>query len=858
MAVIVANAITGDSRVQKTAIAAARDGWDVTLIGLSRKRGVQRSTFGAVDVLRVPVKDAYRHHLHMRDGLTLRRRLTQFGLPNPQARHAYRAAHRAWLLDQDSRLATTGGAGALLKPLRRQWTGGRDAVHRFRDRLWGWEEHHRPKDRPPTGEWRLDWPAQVDFDLAYVPVLVDLAPDVIHANDITMISTGALAVSRLRLSGHQVSWLYDAHEYVTGVDWPRPEMQSAFPAMEREFIHRPDAVVTVSPEIADILQKDYRLPETPLVVRNVPIRSAVGADPESPSVRAAAGVADGVPLLVYSGWLAAERGVRTAVDALVDLPECHLAIVSGHASAELTAIMSAASELGVWDRVHVVPYVPQHQVPDYLASADLGLICSRHSMNYELSLPTKLSEYLHGGVPVIASDVRTLRAFVEQHGVGEVFESDNPASFAEAVRRGLAHRAELTARISDGVLTELSWEKQSAGLLELYRRIAPRVPGTTRPEVSWMATEVQDSAADDDGELAAALSRRSWRPLADTPIRLGLGPANYAGQAAAFARAVTESNPGLSAEVFMHEQKNRYGFPADVYLDPKKLNLAEVQVAQLHRVRRYTHLLADGFRPVLAHFNGRHVGDDLPLLHDLGVKVALLAHGTEVRDPARHKETYRFSSYHLAPPDLVEALIGTTALNRRLAQDSGLPMFVTTPDLLDDLPEARWAPQVVDIEAWRCDTALMERRRPVVLHAPTARWTKGTELIVPVLEELDRQGRIELKLAEGLGWAQMRSAVQHADVVVDQVTTGAYGTLSCEAMAAGRVVIAHISDSVRSATGPDLPIVDATPETLAAVIGDLLDDRDRAIKTGMAGRAFTEKYHGGAWTARVLQDFLDS
>ncbi|GAA3317058.1 hypothetical protein [Nonomuraea dietziae] len=37
LAVIVGNAITGDSRVQKTALAAARDGWEVTLVGRGRR-----------------------------------------------------------------------------------------------------------------------------------------------------------------------------------------------------------------------------------------------------------------------------------------------------------------------------------------------------------------------------------------------------------------------------------------------------------------------------------------------------------------------------------------------------------------------------------------------------------------------------------------------------------------------------------------------------------------------------------------------------------------------------------------------------------------------------------------------------
>ena len=853
LAVVVANAITGDSRVQKAALAAARDGWDVTLVGLSRgSKKVEKSTMGPVAVVRVPVRDHYRTYRKPRDGRHLRRRVTQAGLPDRGALTGYGAAHRAWMLHQETRLATLSGPGVLLKPVHQGWVGTRHAVFRFRRRLWGWEQFRCTEEARPTGDWRRDWPSQVDIDLALVPVLVDLAPDVIHANDITTLTTVGQAVARLRRGGHRVGWLYDAHEYVRGVDWPRPAQESAFRAMEREFIHRADAVVTVSPEIAELLRSDYELPETPLVVRNTPIREAIGVGADPPSVRAAAGVAAEVPLLVYSGWIAAERGLNTAVHALATLPECHLAIVANQSNPELRGLLDEAVRLGVRSRISVVPYVAQHLVPDYLSTADLGLICSKRTLNYEMSLPTKLAEYLHGGVPVVASDVRTLRAFVERHGVGQVFRSEDPESFAAAVRRGLAERDAMAARITDEIRHELSWEEQSAGLVRLYRRIAPRVPEAAR-DVPWMVDEPRTTA----GPAPQRQVERSWRPLGETTVRLGLGPANYAGQAACFAAAVCKARSDVSAEVFMYRSARPFGFPADVYHDAAKLGAAEVQIDQVRRVLgRYTHLVADAFRPVFGHLNGDHVGADLPMLRSGGIKVALLSHGSDIRHPLRHLERHEYSHFRDAPDGVLDTLVRITEQNLRTAEESRLPIFVTTPDLLDDVPWATWAPLVVDVEAWRCERPVMERRRPVVLHAPSARWTKGTDRIMPVLEDMQERDAIEVRLAEGVAWAEMRDMVQDADVVIDQFTTGAYGTLSCEAMAAGRPVVAYLSEQVKDAIGPDLPIVSATPATLREALESLIDDRDRAAKIGMASADFALKYHNGEWTARVLDAFL--
>ncbi|WP_412739499.1 glycosyltransferase [Krasilnikovia sp. MM14-A1259] len=809
---------------------------------------------GPIKVVRLILPDNYRRY-RRRKQRSWRSLVTQAGLPDRATYRRYRNGHHAWLWCQESRLATATGTDALLNPARRVWMKTRHDIFRFRRRMWGWEHSRTSSGDRITGDWRRDLPEQVDCDHAFVTALEELAPDVIHANDITMISTAAQAVARLRQRGHQVRWLYDAHEYVRGTVWTRPRQAHSFPAMEKEFIRQADAVVTVSPELAELLRADYGLPQVPLVVRNAPIREVIGKDLGALSVRHVAGLDAAIPLLVYVGWICAERGLGTAVRALTELPEFHLAIVANSNNEELESLLLLAGELGVRERIHVVPYVPQHLVADYLASADLGIICSQHTPNYENSLPTKMSEYLHARLPVVASDLRVLREFVEQHGLGVVFTADDASSFVGAVRRAFADRDVLASHITEDLLDELSWEQQSAGLVELYRRIAPRTPETSRPDVSWT---VNERAADPAASLAdEASAPPRWRPLATTGIRLGIGPANFAGQAAAFAQSVCRMRSDVSAEVFMYASATGFGFPADVYLDKAKVRSVELQVDQVRRVRgRYTHLIADGFRPVFGYLNGTDIGADLPMLASAGIKVALLGHGSEVRHPARHLAQHPFSHFRDAPDGIVERLTEITERNREIAERSGLSIYVTTPDLLDDLPIARWTPLVIDTDAWRCDRPVMERVRPVVLHAPSAQWTKGTVHIMPVLEDLDRRRVIELRLVEKVSWAEMRRQIHDADVVIDQFTTGAYGALSCEAMAAGRPVVAYLSDRVKNTIGPDLPIVEATPATLAETLENLLADRDRAAKLGLASRDFAVRYHSGEYTAQVLSDFL--
>ncbi|MFF9348333.1 glycosyltransferase family 4 protein [Streptomyces sp. NPDC014734] len=852
LAVIVANGITGDSRVQKTAVAAARDGWDVTLIGRSDTKRVQRSRMGPIEVIRVPVAKEYMRSVKARRAHPLRGTMTQFRLQDQAALSRYRASYHAWVRRTS---AETTWSGAPRRVSLKAVLRARRAVYKLRVRAFKWEQRRVPKNAAPVRDWRQDWPQLVDLDLAFGPVIEELRPDVIHANDATMIVTAASSAARLRAGGHRCVWVYDAHEYIRGVEWPNPRQAYALPAAEAEYIGRADAVVTVSPQLAELLKNDHGLSKLPLVVGNSPVREVIGSGSVRASVREVCGLGPEVPLMVYSGWLGPERGVDAVINGLPRLPGVHLALVCSRTTPLLEQMLATAETLGVRDRIHLVPYVSQHEVADYLSSADIGLTPFRRVPNCEVSLPTKVSEYLQARLPLVTSDVRVIKAYVEEKDLGEVFTWDDPTTFVDAASRALKRRAELTGHITEDVLKELSWEHQSAGLLKLYRTLSKKTPPVPVTEVPWNIQETPGSPT--IGASSGKAGAPVWTALGSTPIKLGIGPANYAGQGAAFAQAVSQANPDVSVEVVMNKRAESFDYPADVYVDADRLVDLDVQVQQVQRiVGRYSHLLVDAFMPAFGLLNGDTIAGDLAALRKARIKVALLSHGSDIRHPAKHLERHEYSLFRDAPDGIAKKLQVKAERNRRIADESGLPVFVTTPDLLDDLPMAKWAPLVVDVESWAADRAVMERKRPIVLHAPSKRWTKGTDRIMPVLTELHDRGVIDFRLVEGIPWAEMQALVKESDLVVDQVTTGSYGTFAVEAMAAGKPVIAYISDAVKATANGDLPIVSATPDTLREVLGSLVDDREGTAAIGRASAEFARTYHDGRWTAQVLSGFL--
>jgi glycosyltransferase involved in cell wall biosynthesis len=94
-------------------------------------------------------------------------------------------------------------------------------------------------------------------------------------------------------------------------------------------------------------------------------------------------------------------------------------------------------------------------------------------LSYRYSLPNKLFESIHAGVPVVAADLPDLAALVLRYGVGEVVDPSRPELLADAITRILAdpHPYRRAAR---GARLEVSWGREEAALLDLYTRVLTR------------------------------------------------------------------------------------------------------------------------------------------------------------------------------------------------------------------------------------------------------------------------------------------------------------------------------------------------------------------------------------------------
>jgi glycosyltransferase involved in cell wall biosynthesis len=830
------NDVERDSRVRRMAATLAAHGGDVLILGMGSDEDDREHSLGAVTVRilasgeSVPRSSRWAAALaeRVRGGMDRsqerrRRRTESLKADAKEARRLRRRADAASMPEAEARAAL---ANKRLRAARRRNAPRRAAEAALR-RL------ERRLRRHAFRSWKRAW--MTARMTRMTDELAALAPAAIHANDADGLAAATAAASRLERNGKRPLIVYDSHEWTVGrtayLNPPPPGIPSEV-ELEGRLIGGADAVITVSRPLAARLRERYLLTDAPTVVHNAP-------SPDEPEdfvpLRALAGVPPDAALLVYVGWVAERRGVHEAVAALVELPGVHLAVLGPQSADAAAPIERLAEELGVADRVTVVPPVSPEAVVATIRDADLGLMPWRRNEQHDVTMANKLFEYARAKLPIVCSDCETQAAAVRELGIGEVFAAGDSAALAAAVRLALGRRAELRARLAEPEVVEwASWARQEAALIGVYERLgvlrgvgAPGAPG--RPEAA---------------------------------IRLGIGPRNLGGQAWNWARAVERSLPTARAESFSTEFPSgslELSHRSDWAIRRSSWEDEEWQAGWFRRItHEYTHLLVEQGRGVSGPLHGS-LRRELLLLREAGVRVALVCQGSEIRDPDRHAEREPFSPFRDGfDPRLLERLRERTRELHELIDELRPPVFVTTPDLIDDLPQATLLPGVVRSGEWPPGPPVPGGSPPRVLHAPSKDWTKGAALVDAACEPLDRAGVISYRRLHGIPRSRLPDEFHRADIVIDQLVMGSFGTQALEAMSCGRVVVAHVSEAPLRRLPAEPPVVRATPDTLEEVLRGLVADPERLNPLGLAGRDYVERHHDGAASAAALRPFLES
>ena len=325
--------------------------------------------------------------------------------------------------------------------------------------------------------WRL---ARLDARLRF---------DLVEAHNMPDMLTAAALIPKLR-GVPVILNVHDTFPELFATKYARPPgdvLERALELEERLSARLASRVVTVTDQARLRLEARGVGVGRTTVVMNSPDERVFG-----PARASRPFPADGPVRIIYHGGLAPRFGVESLIESMRRLrstvPRLELRVCgSGEDRDRLAALAREIDPV----RIEVSPEpIPFALIPDELEAAHIGVVPTLHDRFTELLLPVKLLEYIHMGLPVVASRLPGItERFSEQDLL--TFTPGDPGDLAQALERLCGDQSAAAARAAHAHtrLVEITWERQRERYLalvdELVRRGGAGEP--LRPDVQAAA-----------------------------------------------------------------------------------------------------------------------------------------------------------------------------------------------------------------------------------------------------------------------------------------------------------------------------------------------------------------------------------
>jgi glycosyltransferase involved in cell wall biosynthesis len=142
----------------------------------------------------------------------------------------------------------------------------------------------------------------------------------------------------------------------------------------------------------------------------------------------------------YIGSLNLLKGVETFIEAISILQQSGIMVkailLGGRGDKEINPIRKLISQKELTDVVNITGWIKNNaEFYQYLYKLSLGVLpLVDNFYNRYLTAPNKLFDYLSVGIPVVASDLPSIREFISDNVDGKLVQPENPQQLAEAMR----------------------------------------------------------------------------------------------------------------------------------------------------------------------------------------------------------------------------------------------------------------------------------------------------------------------------------------------------------------------------------------------------------------------------------------
>jgi len=287
----------------------------------------------------------------------------------------------------------------------------------------------------------------------------------VFANDLDTLPAAFLAakIKRKRI-------IYDAHEYFTEVPEiiHRPVIHTIWKAIERLIFPHLTDIITVNDSIAELYKKKYG--KQLVVVRNI-ARTFV---PEKIKTRRELGLPEDKRIIILQGTgINIHRGAEEAVMSMKYLDGCVLLIIG---KGDVFPVLYQLIEDNLLNsKIMIKNKMTFEELRQYTINADLGLAIDKDTnLNYRFSLPNKIFDYIHSGIPTLATELPELKRIISGYDVGYFIPDHNPQHIAEKMEAIFSDKNgyEKKKNNTRTAKAELCWENEEMKLIALIQKEA--------------------------------------------------------------------------------------------------------------------------------------------------------------------------------------------------------------------------------------------------------------------------------------------------------------------------------------------------------------------------------------------------
>lgn len=302
--------------------------------------------------------------------------------------------------------------------------------------------------------------------------------DAIHLHDLYLF--GAASILRKKIKAHFIGDLHENYvdalkDYKWSTTYPNKLFISfsKWERKEREWLQLFDRIIVVNEGMRDKnIEKGVPAKDITVISNSIDITIFDEYEMDANTIKRY----QDYFTLVYVGGFINNRGLEHVVRGMKRLknynPKIKLLLVG---DGEMMGVLKElAKELDIEDVVDFEGWQPQEKIRSYLKASDVGLVPFKRTPQTDNSSSNKLYQYMHCGLPILATNCTSVEKLVTEEECGIIYEEENVDQFVKNVIK-LYENESLSKQLAnsgkEAIKEKYNWGVDAEKLINVYKSI---------------------------------------------------------------------------------------------------------------------------------------------------------------------------------------------------------------------------------------------------------------------------------------------------------------------------------------------------------------------------------------------------